>query len=330
MPKTTLGIAILAAGILLLEKPAAGMIFEDVDSKLTGGRKVLWARDCGYLAQDKARTCKEWDSMISGKRPFLDGHRIREYEGDAEILRQHLRWGYDEVWLYSGGGDLNEGLKMGEILRRAKMTVRVPNGARCISACTVAFLGGLFRFVDDGATYEVHAYSRFLGDMDSGWKKELRNRLLTEPAGELERFAAEERSNAKDWAARLFRYCQGSILLPTQVPASEVLLSNWARQHSQSNPYSNSPQHSADVGKIKSEGEAAIPTVLMRIERDCMDEALRQLRAIEPELGPRAKFALNMLDAMFSSQIVRTASLSRDTLRSMGYTTTVLEFQGAK
>jgi hypothetical protein len=330
MSKTTLGMIVIAAGFLLLGKPAGGMIFEEVDAKLTGGRKVLWARDRNTLPQDKSRPYKEFEEGINGQGFYRDGDRMREYEGDAEILRQHLRWGYDEVWLYSGGGDLNEGLKMGEILRRAKMTVRVPTGARCISACTIVFLGGLFRFVDNGGTYEVHAYSRFLDALDTGRRKELRDRILTDPEGELERFAVEERARAREWSAKLFRFCQGAILPPNQTPAAEAQLARWAKQHGASNPYGKSPQHTADIAKIKSEGEAAVQALLMRIERDSMDEALRQLRAIEAELGPRAKFALNMLDAMFSSQIVRTASLSRDTLRSMGYTTTVIESQEAK
>jgi len=62
----------------------------------------------------------------------------------------------DEVWLISSGGISQEGIKMGKVLRAFKATVRIPRGAGCASACSVAFLGGAFRTVEQGAGYGVH------------------------------------------------------------------------------------------------------------------------------------------------------------------------------
>lgn len=71
---------------------------------------------------------------------------------------------YDEVWMCSPGGSVAAGKAIGEALTRAKATVRVPAGYECISACTIAHMGGYVRIIEKGADFVVHASSSY-----SGW-----------------------------------------------------------------------------------------------------------------------------------------------------------------
>lgn len=67
----------------------------------------------------------------------------------------------DEVWLSSPGGNLEQGEEMGRVLRKRGLMVRVPDGHACISACTIAFLGGQIRVVDPKAYYGIHMFSLY-------------------------------------------------------------------------------------------------------------------------------------------------------------------------
>lgn len=67
--------------------------------------------------------------------------------------------GLYEVWFHSPGGNADQGVEMGYVLRRNGVAVRLVRGSFCISACTVAFLGGAFRAIDDGGYYAVHMFS---------------------------------------------------------------------------------------------------------------------------------------------------------------------------
>lgn len=66
-----------------------------------------------------------------------------------------------EVWLHSPGGTSVEGMRMGRLLRRQGLAVRVPRGAACFSACSMVLLGGALRAVDTGAHYGVHMWTSF-------------------------------------------------------------------------------------------------------------------------------------------------------------------------
>ncbi len=88
----------------------------------------------------------------------------------GEILRRAGR--IDEVWFDSPGGTVYEGLEIGRRIRAAQLVTRVPQGARCVSICAYAFLGGVLRYIDQGATYEVHMFSR-AGDGGEDFVKEV-------------------------------------------------------------------------------------------------------------------------------------------------------------
>lgn len=80
--------------------------------------------------------------------------------GDAERFRTALDLGKaSELWLYSGGGNLAEGIAIGRIVRKYKLTTRIPAGMKCISACNFIFLGGTVRYVDTSGVFGVHMFA---------------------------------------------------------------------------------------------------------------------------------------------------------------------------
>jgi hypothetical protein len=87
--------------------------------------------------------------------------------GEAGRLKEELTramrqpGGINEVFLNSPGGDSVEGEKMGRLMRELGIPTRIASGAFCVSACSVAFLGGVFRTVEPGGTYSVHMFSNF-------------------------------------------------------------------------------------------------------------------------------------------------------------------------
>jgi hypothetical protein len=57
----------------------------------------------------------------------------------------------------SGGGLLDDGYKLGRILRQKGVTTVIESEEGCASSCAVAYLGGKERIVEDGATILFHA-----------------------------------------------------------------------------------------------------------------------------------------------------------------------------
>jgi hypothetical protein len=188
----------------------------------------------------------------------------------------------------------------------------------------VAFLGGAFRIVDDGATYEVHSASGYLDDADEFRNEDVVKRLGIDPDGELARFAVDERKSARYWASRLVPYFQQSLLPLGQRTSSGARYARW-RDESGSVSYIGSQTLKDDVERFRREGLPAAQQTLMRIERDSMHEAIGELRTIVTELGPRAGPAIDILEAMYSSQITLTAALSHETMLRMGYITAFID-----
>lgn len=69
---------------------------------------------------------------------------------------------YDEVWMCSGGGSVKGGIELGWALNRAKATVRTTNNYSCVSACTIAAMGGYARIIESDGHFVIHASSRFM------------------------------------------------------------------------------------------------------------------------------------------------------------------------
>jgi len=280
----------------------------------------LWVRDCGYLTRDDP-ACRD---------PKVHDPRTQFSKNDAEKVATALASRrVDEVWLFSGGGDSNEGFRVGEVLRRYQVTVRVPHDAFCASACTVAFMGGFFRYidVDQGARYLVHSASKWrngLGD-DDDYVELIRK----DPSKGLLAYASVERVLARFSARRRLRHFQQTLLLPVgggeAYAETDAALSSWA-QNAPPLEY-EADQLAADVRRISSEGDPAIQDLLMRIERDSMRLALRDLRSTVGRLGARAEPALRMIEVMFQTGILETATLTPQTLIQMGFVTKDLDKQ---
>lgn len=76
------------------------------------------------------------------------------------------------IWLNSPGGNLFAGMQLGRIIRRREASTHIINSrtllpGECYSACSLAFLGGVYRFNDNGARYGVHRAS-FEGGATNG------------------------------------------------------------------------------------------------------------------------------------------------------------------
>jgi len=289
-------LALLAWGMC-----ASAHALQMMTMKLDNGAEVLVLQDC---ANSKDYTCQPYEKSFS--------------TGDSARLERVLsQRGFQEVLLVSGGGNLDEGVKVGEVLRRYGAAVRVPSGQACVSACTVAFLGGVIRTVDADATYEVHAYS----GVRSGLADDDRARMVSYPDRELEHMALNERKTARHWAERLFSYAQRMIGGTPNGPAIRAAL---ALSDGQKSSYIASGQLARDIQLIRQEGAAAAHTATMNIERSSMEDAIALLRTHVSTLGTRSEHALNILDTMFSSAIIRTAPLTQETLLRMGYITPVV------
>ena len=317
--RTLVAVAVVLLGVV----PAEALKFESVDPKLLppSVKSALWVRDCGRAFGDKQ--CADGEEMFS--------------TGDSgRLARELMAHHYDEVWLASGGGVLDEGLGIGDVLRRFQMTVRVPPNRECVSSCTVAFLGGVFRFIDPGASYQVHAASLFLDtDLDDPWMKD----VLANPKTGLVEWAdrllvgfdlrRQHLEGSRESAAQLLLHCQKALHPLGQLPAGREatnrdLLQRWARS-STTSTYRNGPQLTIDVAAVQREGVVAVQQILMRLERDGMQQAIDELRPMLPSLGPRAEPALRMIETMYSSRITGTASLSYETLLQMGYITKIFD-----
>jgi hypothetical protein len=307
-----------AEALLIEDAPA-----EDVAAVLGGtARAILWVRDCGTSPRD--RSCAKGSRQVSRD----DSLRLEAWLSNA--ARRGRR--YDEVWLWSGGGNSNEGFLLGRVFRKWQLAVRVPPGAFCASACTVAFMGGFFRWIDPGATYQVHSASAWLGGFDCPEDDArcaaalILAALKRDPVGEFVRQAGDALEDARYSAHRRLIHFQNALLQPLgeSVPEGaerDLQLQSEARNMRAGTTYAASAQLARDVQRFRAEGPAAAQDILMRIERDSMTQALRELRERLPQLGRRADAALRMIEVMFQTSIKETSSLTSETLLRMGFVT---------
>ena len=64
-----------------------------------------------------------------------------------------------EIQLFSPGGSLGEGLKIGVLIRNRALATRIVSGSECVSACNFMFLGGVVRMIEPGGLFKVHMFS---------------------------------------------------------------------------------------------------------------------------------------------------------------------------
>jgi len=319
----------IAGALLLVPQTAHALKFRIIENDGFGAR-VLLVHDCEALVENT--DCTDASNHFSA--------------GDERRFRENWIGRIDEVWLLSGGGFLDAGISIAGDLRSRGATVRVPNAARllragfhlqrnyhCVSACTVTFMGGLFRFIDPDATYEVHAASsvswgnleseQVLGDITRTLK------ILKERG--LRAIANDRTDQDRDYLYKMFVVFQEAVWHPLsddQKPAErrrrDQALSQWVREGLTRGYAYADAQLARDQNVLALEGVAALQDILMRIERDSMRQAVEEIRSMLPALGRRGDAALAMVAAMFdTSSIKETNLVPRETLVKMGYITEI-------
>lgn len=110
-----------------------------------------------FAATITSSVSKEGKTVIS-----LDGEIA---PGDAERIKSIIKASNDSGRMVSGirlnsvGGNLLEGVVLAELIRFAKIATVVANGAKCASACFVAFAAGADKFASHSAQVGVHGAS---------------------------------------------------------------------------------------------------------------------------------------------------------------------------
>jgi hypothetical protein len=113
-----------------------------------------------------------WTIFADGVIDAEAGARLRTFIQERHIPRKSM------LYLNSPGGNLIGGMELGRVIRDAELITDVgrPAGdtkktvlaAGCYSACTLAFLGGEFRYLSEGSKYGVHRfYSAVKSDQDA-------------------------------------------------------------------------------------------------------------------------------------------------------------------
>jgi hypothetical protein len=91
-------------------------------------------------------------------------------EGDSDALKSIIKSANDVGRFVSGlrlnspGGLVSEGVKLADVVRYAKISTVVANGATCASACFIVFAAGLEKFASYNANIGVHGASDKSGE----------------------------------------------------------------------------------------------------------------------------------------------------------------------
>jgi hypothetical protein len=91
---------------------------------------------------------------VVGVQGMLRSEDIEEFRLNIANLSNAV------VAFESDGGHLLAGIKIGEMIRLRGFATLVPPGARCASACAIAWLGGVQRFMGEPALVGFHAAYR--------------------------------------------------------------------------------------------------------------------------------------------------------------------------
>jgi hypothetical protein len=269
-----------------------------------GRDTILLLRDC------RGPNCRPWETQFNVAEEGYEGDAVRL---DRELSRRDIH--YKEVWLQSGGGHLNEGLAVGRVLRQHGATVRVPMRATCASSCTVAFLGGLFRLIDDSTSFVVHSASSVMSGLDE-------STALAARQGRFRDFYDRAQARACERSLELLQHFQQSLLLLKGVTAPPPRVG--ADRCRPGNAYSESAE-GTDAKRVEVEGLGAAQAILMRLERESMLAALTSWRAQVALLGERAGPAIRMVEAMYDTSILDGSDLNHETLLRLGYVTQLVD-----
>lgn len=91
-----------------------------VNGDIRQGDSILFASAASAMKDIRQTSCKEKEAKIS-KRPYI------------------------LIKLNSAGGEVEEAIKIGEIIRENEFLVSVPDGAECLSSCIFILSAGIYR-----------------------------------------------------------------------------------------------------------------------------------------------------------------------------------------
>ena len=110
---------------------------------------------------------------------FLEGEIDKQAAVRVKNVLTKLGDSTPNIYLDSPGGNLLAGMELGKVLRLASahtnigklVNGQIKSGA-CMSSCSLAFLGGVYRFIASGSVFGVHRISTTLAptsnDLDTG------------------------------------------------------------------------------------------------------------------------------------------------------------------
>jgi hypothetical protein len=91
------------------------------------------------------------DTATVTVRGTLESEDGQRFTGAVSGIRKAI------VMFSSNGGDLDAGLAIGRAIRHNNFTTGVPAGVQCASACALAWLGGITRYMASSARIGFHA-----------------------------------------------------------------------------------------------------------------------------------------------------------------------------
>jgi hypothetical protein len=94
-------------------------------------------------------TNEEYPNVLLAQGTFERGDII---EFTSQVLHNDI----ETIMLDSGGGNLVSSIEIGYFIREQNINTLVPSQGSCYSACTYAFMGGIFRSIDDNAPFAMH------------------------------------------------------------------------------------------------------------------------------------------------------------------------------
>src|SRR5262245_19479004 len=109
---------------------------------------------------------------VSTWRVYLSGDiGARAPEQLERLLNEHSVPCGSDLYIHSGGGSAASGMALGRVIRNFGLTTHVGRQGKqttylqetddgfCMSAAALAFLGGIWRYVDGKSQYGVHQFA---------------------------------------------------------------------------------------------------------------------------------------------------------------------------
>jgi hypothetical protein len=94
-----------------------------------------------------AQTPEALEKALNYLQPFVD-RNISDFENEARSLKGQMAGLMGaQLYLNSGGGDVDAAMRAGEIARAYHVTISIPLDSSCASACVLLLVGGPSRIV---------------------------------------------------------------------------------------------------------------------------------------------------------------------------------------